>query len=1106
MAGAATYTVCPVACDYSSPDAAVNDPAIVDGDIIDIQTDTYVIAATMQVDDSITILGNNSVIDANGLRAIDVFAEVNLSLANVTIRNGQALPGLGGGAMRMSGSSVATVIGVNFEGNQADFGGAIHNSASTLTLRESVLSGNSATAGVGGAVLTDTGGVTNIIRTTIDSNLASFGGGGLAADGFNSQNNLISSTVSNNAALVPTQTVSNTAISGTTISCPASPGPLGQTFIADAEALSAFEFNIRLNGGDTSVIPNDIDIPGQVRLGGPGGPVIASATAFAPGGVWPGGSTQTLTFHLDQVLPLVPGNTYAIESFIAGAYSIYISPGNDYPDGGGYQCGSGVSATDDYYFRTFGGTPGDGGGILATSSGSAGLFNSTVSGNAGDGAFAELGGIVSTLFSTVTNNSGNGLTAQLGLEVPDGLVFFTASIIAGNAGDDCNGDVTSSGYSLVGDGSNCFFTPATGDLVGDALAPIDPLLGPLQNNGGWTATQALDEASPAVGAAGSALALPCSDAADDQRGVARPQDPACDIGAVERVAPLQRLINVAGPDVIIDIPDGTYTESISIGNNQVLRGSGPGNVVIDATGLGKPAITATGSFGLQGMRVTGGESGDNGGGINASAAGTNVTLSDTLIDNNTAPLNGGAIYLPSGTLTGTNVVFSNNSAGGNGGAIFGGPTIDIAASTFDGNTATSNGGAIFSDGDLTVTDSTIRASSAGIGGGIYSNGVSNLLTVTGSTFENNIANNPANPDATDGGAIGGSGSMDVRNSTFSGNTAAGGNGGGIGLVSGSALLNNVTFAFNAASSGQGGAFHGEPGSSISLGNSLLTDNTGNLADCSFLSSRGYNLFRTWPCPAPATDDTDVVADPLVGFLASNGGPTQTHALQATSPALNAGHPVPDFTQFDAGNFSLLQAQGSASLDNGALYLAGGEFEAGSAFVLQPIDPARDFSAEFEFLITPNPSEEFVAASDGITFTISDDPTALGDAGGVLGISRYDFIEGGTISAVNGVSVEFDTWVNGLAEEANDPPGGEDHIGIDINGSLSSIDLAIMGPPGTLSDGNVWTAWIDYDAGANLLEVRAANNGLRPALPTVSATVDIAALTGPAAYVGFTGTT
>ena len=60
----------------------------------------------------------------------------------------------------------------------------------------------------------------------------------------------------------------------------------------------------------------------------------------------------------------------------------------------------------------------------------------------------------------------------------------------------------------------------------------DPLLGPLQNNGGPTDTQALGAGSPAIDAGDPAT---CS--ATDQRGVARPQRARCDIGAFEYVPP-----------------------------------------------------------------------------------------------------------------------------------------------------------------------------------------------------------------------------------------------------------------------------------------------------------------------------------------------------------------------------------------------------------------------------------------------------------------------------------------------------------------------------------------------------------------------------------------
>ena len=51
--------------------------------------------------------------------------------------------------------------------------------------------------------------------------------------------------------------------------------------------------------------------------------------------------------------------------------------------------------------------------------------------------------------------------------------------------------------------------------------------------------------------------------------------------------------------------------------------------------------------------------------------------------------------------------------------------------------------------------------------------------------------------------------------------------------------------------------------------------------------------------------------------------------------------------------------------------------------------------------------------------------------------------------LSGVSVEFDTWLNGAAEGAND--SGQEHVGIDIDGSLSSVAATDLGPAGTLSD-------------------------------------------------------
>jgi len=98
-----THTVCKATepgCDYTSPEAAVNDSVgVVAGDTIDITTDTYVLSTTLLVDRSMTILANDSIFDADGRRAINVTgAATNLSLTNVTIRNGLA-DASGGGAL-----------------------------------------------------------------------------------------------------------------------------------------------------------------------------------------------------------------------------------------------------------------------------------------------------------------------------------------------------------------------------------------------------------------------------------------------------------------------------------------------------------------------------------------------------------------------------------------------------------------------------------------------------------------------------------------------------------------------------------------------------------------------------------------------------------------------------------------------------------------------------------------------------------------------------------------------------------------------------------------------------------------------------------------------
>jgi hypothetical protein len=68
------------------------------------------------------------------------------------------------------------------------------------------------------------------------------------------------------------------------------------------------------------------------------------------------------------------------------------------------------------------------------------------------------------------------------------------------------------------------------------------------------------------------------------------------------------------------------------------------------------------------------------------------------------------------------------------------------------------------------------------------------------------------------------------------------------------------------------------------GNGTTTPNCNKVLD-----SLGHNLTDDDSCGLTAPSDL-VVADAMLGPLADNGGPTETHALLAGSPAIDAGSP------------------------------------------------------------------------------------------------------------------------------------------------------------------------------------------------------------------------
>jgi CSLREA domain-containing protein len=278
----------------------------------------------------------------------------------------------------------------------------------------------------------------------------------------------------------------------------------------------------------------------------------------------------------------------------------------------------------------------------------------------------------------------------------------------------------------------------------------------------------------------------------------------------------------------------------------------------------------------------------------------NIKLSGLTISNGHASQgdDGGAILNQNNTaLTLTGVILTGNSTddgtlirAGFGGAIYNRGTINLINSSVQGN--------------FTGKGSSSGPPKGGNGGGIYNSG-SATLNVFNSVISGNATGNTLSSSGTDGdgGGIYNAGTAILKNTTISGNTTStgtngrGGQGAGINnAIGGTLALSNSTVVNNIASSGVGGSvgggISGGTGGSGSLANTLVANNNaGNGKDLAgFFNSQDFNLIRD-PVGADFAGTTThniTGQDPLLGPLASNGGPTQTHALLAGSPALDAG--------------------------------------------------------------------------------------------------------------------------------------------------------------------------------------------------------------------------
>ena len=184
-------------------------------------------------------------------------------------------------------------------------------------------------------------------------------------------------------------------------------------------------------------------------------------------------------------------------------------------------------------------------------------------------------------------------------------------------------------------------------------------------------------------------------------------------------------------------------------------------------------------------------------------------------------------------------------------------------------------------------------------------------------------------------------------------------------------------------------------------------------------------------------------------------------------------------------------------------------QAGSAFTSNSVsfNPNYTFSVFFQFLMTKTGGS---GAADGMTFVLqTEGANALGASGGAEGYGTSSSTGTGPGGISPSVAVEFDTAQNPW--DSND-----NHVAVLTNGQMIDLDsqtpYGVSGcasaPPhtfGCLSNGDVWSVWVDYD-GTDLNVAVADNSTTRPA-NLISYPIDVAGILGQSsAFVGFTAGT
>jgi predicted outer membrane repeat protein len=502
------------------------------------------------------VLSNNSASFGGGIDNAGT-----LAVTNSTLSGNKASPNDEGGGIENLGT--LTVTNSTFTGNSAGNGGGIL-AQGTATITNCTISGNKSANGAGGIL---SNGVTTMTNCTVSGNTAVFGAGVYAAQGATTlflANTIISG---NSAALGPDVNGAVTSQGFNIIGNSSG----GSGFVAtDLLNVNPLLGPFQNNGGPTETMAL---LPGSPAIAAgslaliPAGTItdqrgaarvvngtvdigavevqlyLVYTTADSGGGSLRSALTQanqfegsTIAFTASGLIALaspLPAISRDVQILGPGANNLTVS-GNGANQV--FDVNQGATATITG-LTIADGSATNGGGILndgtltvtnctlsGNSASSAGggidnagtlmITNCTISGNSsasGDGGGIWNGGTLTVTNCTISGNS--SASGDGGVDNKAGTVSLANTIIATNTapmGPEVDGAVTSRGFNLIGNSSG-----GSGFVASDLLN-VNPLLGPLQNNGGPTATMALLPGSRAI-AAGSVALVPAG-ITTDQRG------------------------------------------------------------------------------------------------------------------------------------------------------------------------------------------------------------------------------------------------------------------------------------------------------------------------------------------------------------------------------------------------------------------------------------------------------------------------------------------------------------------------------------------------------------------------------------------------------------